>query len=59
MKKKGYTGAIGEYDMAHDSIDFILNPALIDKVPADVQAKIKDLMADIKSQKVKVPKDKF
>jgi len=59
VKKKGYTGSIGEYAMANDSIDFILNPALQDKVPADIQTKIKDLAADIKAGKVKVPKDKF
>ena len=41
--------------------DFV-NPKLKDKVPADVQLKIKDLAADIKARRPngpKVPKDKF
>lgn len=59
VKRKVYKGTIGEYAMANDAIDFVLNPKLADKVPADVQTKIKDLAADIKSGKVKVPKDKF
>jgi len=59
VKRKVYTGTIGEYAMANDSIDFIVNPALQDKIPADIQQKIKDLAADIKAGKVKVPKDKF
>ena len=59
VKRKVYTGTIGEYAMANDAIDFVLNPALADKVPADIQQKIKDLAADIKAGKVKVPKDKF
>ena len=59
VKKKVYVGTIGEYAMANDAIDFIINPALKDKIPADIQAKIKNLAADIKGGKVKVPKDKF
>ncbi len=59
VKRKVYTGAIGEYAMANDSIDFVLNPDLLKQVPTDVQTKIKDLASDIKSGKVKVPKDKF
>ena len=59
VKRKVYTGTIGEYAMANDSIDFIVNPALQDKVPANILLKIKDLAADIKAGKVKVPKDKF
>jgi basic membrane protein A len=59
VKKKTYVGTIGEYAMSNDAIDFVINPKLQDKVPADVQQKIKDLAADIKSGKLKVPKDKF
>jgi len=59
VKRKVYVGTIGEYAMTNDSIDFVLNPKLLSKIPANVQQKVKDLAADIKSGKVKVPKDKF
>ncbi len=58
-KRKVYVGAIGEYAMINNAIDFVINPKLLDKVPADVQQKVRDLAADIKSQKIVVPKDKF
>ena len=45
--------------MINNAIDFVINPKLLDKVPADVQQKVRDLAADIKSQKIVVPKDKF
>lgn len=59
VKRKVYTGTIGEYAMSNDAIDFVINPKLKDKVPHDVQQKLEDLAADIKAGKVKVPKDKF
>ena len=59
VKRKIYVGAIGEYAMSNDAIDFVINPKLASKVPAEVQQKIKDLASDIKSGKLKVPKDKF
>ena len=45
--------------MDKGAIDFVINPALKDKVPDDVQKLIEDTKAGIKSGKVDVPKDKF
>jgi len=59
VKRKVYVGTIGEYAMSNNAIDFVINPKLKDKIPHDVQQKVEDLAADIKSGKVKVPKDKF
>jgi basic membrane lipoprotein Med (substrate-binding protein (PBP1-ABC) superfamily) len=59
VKRKVYSGTIGEYAMSNSAIDFVINPKLVDKIPHDVQQKVQDLAADIKSGKVKVPKDKF
>lgn len=54
-----YKGAIKTVDWKDGAIDFIINPKLKDKVPADVQKKIETLIADIKAGKVSVPMDKF
>lgn len=59
VKRKVYVGTIGEYAMSNNAIDFVLNPSLKAKVPKDVQQKVEDLASDIKTGKVKVPKDKF
>jgi basic membrane lipoprotein Med (substrate-binding protein (PBP1-ABC) superfamily) len=59
VKRKVYTGTIGEYAMSNDAIDFVINPKLEDKVPHDIAQKIEDLKGEIKAGKVKVPKDKF
>ena len=54
-----YKGSIQSFGMKEGAIDFVINPALKDKVPADVVALIEKTKADIKSGKLDVPKDKF
>jgi basic membrane lipoprotein Med (substrate-binding protein (PBP1-ABC) superfamily) len=54
-----YKGIIESFGMDKGAIDFVINPKLKDKVPADVQKLIEDTKAGIKSGKVNVPKDKF
>ena len=54
-----YKGSITAFGMDKGAIDFVINPALKDKVPADVVKLIEDKKAEIKSGKFDVPKDKF
>jgi len=54
-----YKGSITAFGMDKGAIDFVVNPALKDKVPADVLKLIEDTKAAIKSGKLDVPKDKF
>jgi basic membrane lipoprotein Med (substrate-binding protein (PBP1-ABC) superfamily) len=59
VKEHTYKGEVTLMGMDKGAIDFVLNPALKDKVPADVQKKLGELAADIKSGKIEVPKRKF
>jgi len=54
-----YKGSVELMGMDIGAIDFVVNPKLKDKIPADVMKKITDKMADIKSGKFVVPKMKF
>lgn len=54
-----FKGSIVLMGMDKDTIDFVLNPKLKDKVPADLQKKLDGLKADIKSGKLVVPKMEF
>ena len=54
-----FKGSIVLMGMEKDTIDFVFNPKLKDKVPADLQKKIEDLKTDIKSGKLVVPKMEF
>ena len=54
-----YKGSIKAFGMAQGAIDFVINPALASKAPADVVKLIEDTKASIKSGKLVVPKDKF
>lgn len=59
VKAGTYKGSILLMGMDKGAIDFVLNPKLKDKVPADVQKAIADDMAKIKSGQLTVPKDEF
>lgn len=59
VKEGSYTGSIESIGMEKGAIDYVWNPALKDKVPADVAAKVEAAKADIKAGKLKVPMDKF
>jgi basic membrane lipoprotein Med (substrate-binding protein (PBP1-ABC) superfamily) len=59
VKDKSFKGSIVLDGMEKGAVDFLINPKLKDKVPADVQKLIADTMADIKSGKLVVPKDNF
>jgi basic membrane lipoprotein Med (substrate-binding protein (PBP1-ABC) superfamily) len=54
-----YKGSVKLYGMDKGAIDFVVNPVLKDKVPADVLAKIEAAKKDIASGKLVVPKDDF
>ncbi|HVT12037.1 MAG TPA: BMP family protein [Fimbriimonadaceae bacterium] len=59
VKDHTYKGEVSLMGMDKGAIDFVINPVLKDKVPADVQEKLADAEADIKSGKLVVPKDEF
>lgn len=59
VEKGDYQGAIELYGMDKGAIEFVINPALADKVPADVMQKIEETIAKIKSGELVVPKDEF
>lgn len=59
VQEKKYKGEITLMGMDKGTIDFVWNPKLKDKVPADVQTLIADTMAKIKSGELTVPKDNF
>ena len=54
-----YVGGVQKFGMDSGAIDFVLNPALKDKVPADVQKLLEDTKAKIKSGALKVPEATF
>lgn len=55
-KFKGEVKLVG---MDSGTIDFVINPALKSKIPADVAAYVSQVIADIKSGKITVPKSDF
>jgi len=59
VKAHSYKGEISLMGMDKGAIDFVLNPSLLDRVPAVVQKKLKDLAEQIKSGKLVVPEDEF
>jgi basic membrane protein A and related proteins len=54
-----YKGSVTPMGMDIGAIDFIVNPKLKDKVPADLMKKIDDSKELIKAGKLAVPMDKF
>lgn len=59
VKDGAYKGGVPLIGMDKDAIDFVVNPKLASKVPADLMKKIEQAKADIKSGKLVVPKDDF
>jgi basic membrane protein A and related proteins len=59
VRDGAYKGAITLVGMDKGNIDFILNPALKDKIPADVQKKIEETKAKIMDGSLVVKKDEF
>lgn len=54
-----YKGGVSLIGMDKGAIDFIVNPAMADKIPAGALQTIEQAKADIKTGKVVVPKDDF
>jgi basic membrane lipoprotein Med (substrate-binding protein (PBP1-ABC) superfamily) len=54
-----FKGGIELVGMEQGAIDFIINPALKEKIPADVLQNIESLQEDIRSGSLTVPKDEF
>jgi len=54
-----YKGSVRKFGMDTGAIDYVFNPKLLDKVPADVQKLVTDTEAKIKSGDVKVPERQF
>jgi basic membrane protein A len=59
VKDGTYEGEVTLMGMDKGAIDFVINPALKDKVPADVQKEIEDTKAKIIAGELVVPKDEF
>lgn len=59
VKDKTYKGEVLLMGMEVGAIDFVLNPSLANKVPADVLEKVKTLLEQIRNDEVAVPKDEF
>lgn len=59
VKEGKYKGHVQLMGMEEGAIDFVLNPDLSAKVPADVLAKIEAARTDIKLGKLVAPKDEF
>lgn len=59
VKEGTYKGEVTLMGMDKGAIDFVVNPKLKDKVPADVMKKIDDAKAQILAGKLVVPKDEF
>lgn len=54
-----YKGGVNLIGMDKGAIDFVINPSMVEKVPAELKAKIDQAKADITSGKLTVPKDDF
>ncbi len=59
VRDGSYKGGIELVGMKEQTIDFVINPKLADKIPADVTKKLEAAKADIISGKLVVPKDNF
>lgn len=59
VQSGSYKGEVTLMGMKEGAIDYIWNPKLKDKVPADLQKKIADKLAAIKDGSFTVPKDEF
>ena len=59
VKEGRYKGHVELMGMEDGAIEFVFNPDLSSKVPADVIAKVEDARTDIKVGKLVVPKDEF
>lgn len=59
VKEGKFEGSVVLMGMEQGAVDFVFNPALADRVPAEAKARIEQAAADIKSGKLVVPKDEF
>lgn len=59
VKDGTYKGGVNLIGMDKGAIDFVINPSMVEKVPAELKAKIDQAKADITSGKLTVPKDDF
>lgn len=59
VREGAYQGSIKLMGMDKGAIDFVINPKLLDKVPAKLVERIDLAKADIESGKLVVPKDEF
>jgi basic membrane protein A len=59
VKDGTYKGSVLLMGMDNGAIDFVINPKLKDKVPADVQKMLTDDQSKIKAGSLVVPKDEF
>lgn len=59
VKEGTYKGGVTLIGMEKGAIDFVINPAMADRVPAELKAKVDQAKADITSGKLVVPKDDF
>lgn len=59
VKEGTYKGSVSTMGMKDEAIDFIWNPKLMDKVPAELIKKIVELRDAIKEGKQEVPMDQF
>lgn len=54
-----YKGRVQLFGMDKGAIDFVVNPAMADKVPGDLMSKIQQARTEIATGKLVVPKDEF
>jgi basic membrane lipoprotein Med (substrate-binding protein (PBP1-ABC) superfamily) len=54
-----YKGSVANFGVKQGAIDFVINPALQSKVPADVQKLLDDTKSKIKAGTLTVPEAKF
>jgi basic membrane lipoprotein Med (substrate-binding protein (PBP1-ABC) superfamily) len=59
VKAGTYKGNVTKFGMAKGAIDFVINPAMKDKVPTDVVKLLDETKQQIIAGKVAVPEDKF
>lgn len=59
VRDGAYKGSVKLIGMDKGAIDFVINPAFSDKIPADLKTKLEAARADIVSGKLVVPKDEF
>lgn len=59
VKEGKYKGEVTLVGYKDGAIDFVINPKLKDKIPADVLKKVEETTAKIKSGELTVPKDNF